>query len=189
MEGYVVFSHRTVDLGRAGSQLCKGIGMQGQCGLIYSQDFGHWSGDVMGLCCHLALPSQEQVDFPGWHGSERALAHMSSKGFSPPLSLDWPFSRGLGEVAPPLVLGKRVSINRSVGGFTSRVNLSKVTCWGPMGWLPECVPLVGHGVLPSSLRPGLSWFQFGDLFLCKMSRTDGWGGGCPELFSHFTANS
>lgn len=32
-------------------------------------------------------------------------------------------------------------------------------------------PRAGHGVLASSLRPGLSWFQFGDRFLCKISRT------------------
>lgn len=46
------------------------------------------------------------MDFPGWHGSERALAHVSSKDFSPPLSLDWPFSHGLGEMALPHVPGK-----------------------------------------------------------------------------------
>lgn len=60
---------------------------------------------------------------------------------------------------------------------------SLARAWG----LPERVPPVGHGVFPSGLRPALSWFQFGDLFLCKTSRIHGWGGGISRVISQLTA--
>lgn len=47
----------------------------------------------------------------------------------------------------------------------------------------------GHGVLPSSLRPGLNLFQFGDLVLGKVSSMYGGGGETSRVISQFTAKS
>lgn len=53
----------------------------------------------------------------------------------------------------------------------------------------DAPPFVGDGVLPSSLRPRLSWFQFGDRVFCKVSRTYGRGRDISRVISHFTAKN
>lgn len=104
----------------------------------------------------------------------------------PPLSPDRPFSLWSLTESTSSLLGKEYrSADQSVVPQGEGLVLGLPA--GDMG--AACVPPVGRGVLPSSLRPGLSGFQFGDLFLCQMSRIYGWGGGVSRVISHFTANS
>lgn len=91
MEGYVVFSQRRSGLGRAGSQLYEGTRMPpskadavsraARTSVAGQEEMG-WGSAAIWL-----LPSQDRRLFQA--GSERALAHVSSNEFSPPLSLDW----------------------------------------------------------------------------------------------------
>lgn len=142
-------------------------------------------GTGRGTCWALLPPAAERR---GWGGGlsrlawlRGALAPVSCRPGSPALSDPATFPQS--ERRPLPTSGERPRI--VAAGGVSRPAGAQV-CPG----VPRCAPpLVGHGVLPSSLRPGLSWFQFGDRFFCKVSRTYGRGRDISRVISHFTAKS
>lgn len=125
-------------------------------------------GTPAGLCCHLLRNG-------GGQGAVQAGVAWRGGALAPLPSLTWPCSHSQNDGPCPL-------LERDHGSWPQEERL--------VLRVPRCVPpLVGHGVLPSSLRPRLSWFQFGDRFFCKVSRTYGRGRDISRVISHFTAKN
>ena len=109
----------------------------------------------------------------GRRGSVSARAHVSSSTFPAPTPMDT----------------FRLSQN---GGTSPRPDKRRIECGTRR--TPLC-PAAGDSLadtgsfIPSGLRPGLSWFQPGDRFLCRISRIDAWRGDMCRVISHFTAKS
>lgn len=185
MEGYVVFPHR-----RVGSQRCKGIRMLPSKANAVSFA-AKTSVLVRRRCDGVLLPSGRCQVRNRW--IFQAGTALRGLWFMCPLKTFLPHSLWTGHFPVvserwPLPMSRERSIHQSMGPRGECLALGRASHRltsrrpvGPAGDLPACVPPMGHGVLPSSVRPGLSWFQFGDLFLCKMSGIHGWGRGISRV--------
>lgn len=149
----------------------------GGSGMLPSKANGGWaSAETCGTgrdTCWALLPPAAQRR--GGQGAVQAGVAWRGGALAPPPSLTWPCSHSQNDGPCPL-------LERDHGSWPQEERL--------VLRVPRCVPpLVGHGVLPSSLRPRLSWFQFGDRFFCKVSRTYGRGRDISRVISHFTAKN